>query len=178
MRIHKLNARSLLGSAETPHFHAFRLALLVAIGQQLAKGSPPFDFISNKAYQQLTCQFWPDSHLVAPQVHTVVTMRTKDRLTFTPAFLQIDTEYCPSRHRRPPCRTIIELPDDLLGVSLFDPERRSSTYTSLLWNLTPGEYNGNLYDALQLLASAYAHVEGPLFHSFHDMHPAPQGAPA
>lgn len=178
MRTHTLQARSLLAAPDSPHFHAFRLALFVAIGQQIAKGQAPFEFLSNKAFTQLTLSFWPDPQLVAPQVRTVVTMRTKNRLDGTPASLQTDIEYCPSRHKRPPCRTVIELPDELLGVSLFDPEERRSTYTSLLWNLTPGEYDSNLYDALKLLSAAYAHVEGPLFHSFADLTSLPQSAVA
>lgn len=173
MRTHTLKALSLLSAAETPHFHAFRLALLVALGQQLAKGQSPFEFFSNKAYTQLTLSFWPDEHLVAPQAHTVVIMRTKHLLDGTPASLQIDLEYCPSRHRRPPSRTVIQLPDDLLGTSLFDPEQPGSPYTGLLWNLTPGERHSNLFDPFRLLAAAYSHVEGPLFHSFGDL-PLPQ----
>lgn len=166
MRIHKLQARNLFGTPETPHFHAFRLALLSAAGYQAVQGKPVFDYEENRGYVQLTSQFWPDEHLVCPQVHTLITMRTKDRIQGTPGFLKMETQYTVLRHRRQPVTTIIELPDDLLGVELFNPEPRQSTYTGLFWNLTPGEVHGNLYDPFTLLCSAYAHVESPLFNSY------------
>lgn len=155
----------------TPHFHAFRLAIQAAMGRRACEGKLPFDFKRTPHHTDLSTCFWPDEYLISPQVHTEVIMRTKS-IDGQPAFLQMVACYDIARHRRPPTTTIVDLPDELLGVDNFNPDVRTSTYTGLYWNLTPGETSGNVYDALLLLACAYAQVESPSLMS-PSLHPSP-----
>lgn len=152
-------AELLRAHRNTPHFHAFRLAIEAAIGRRACEGLLPFDYLRTRHHTEISIGFWPDEYLISPQVRTEVLMRTKS--TDGPAFIQMVSMYDLHRHRRAPSTTIIELPDDLLGVENFNPEVRISTYKGLYWNLTPGETSANLYDALLLLACAYAQVESP-----------------
>lgn len=168
----RFHAQDLLRAhRDTPHFHAFRLSIQAAMGRRACEGKLPFDFQRTRHHAELSISFWHDEYLISPQVCTEVTMRTKS-IDGHPAFLQMVACYDRVRHRRPTTTTIVELPDELLGVDNFNPAVRTSTYKGLYWNLTPGETSSNLYDAVLLLTCAYAQVESPSLMS-PTLHPSP-----
>lgn len=139
--------------AESLHFHAFRLSLLVALGKSLL--SPGSSDLSDTSLE-----FWADPFLLADGVR--ISIRFEDRIQCRLDRMTSNAHITltPFGHARgfQHLEITVSFPDRLLGLSNL-VGRTDPTYRTALWNSTPGELNANLFDIIPVLAKAYARAQ-------------------
>lgn len=157
MSNHFFQAKDLFGHRAGARAAAFKTALMSAMGHLAIQSrhvlikdtlsSPPCGWVA----------FYPSDELIykAPRV----CVRFMRKCARTPARAIVEVGYHQAIHHRAPMQIEIQFPDDLQGLSGLMGDDEPIRYNGLFFNLTPGEYVANLYEAANSVCDAFEIAE-------------------
>ena len=164
MKHFRYEAARLLSADRMPMANALRLSVLAASGSRAMQGQLPFERDTLSRTLRGFLSFYPDESLLPKAPRFTLTFIGRDDAEGMPARAVLEVEYKAIAHGRAPVEIDIVYPDRLLGFEPLVGAPRESRYTSLYFNLTPCEYDGNLFDAISPVCAAFAATEDSYRH--------------
>ncbi len=157
MSSHVFQAKDLFGHRRGARAAAFKTALMSAMGHLALQSrnvlikdtlsAPPCGWVA----------FYPSDELIykAPRV----CVRFMRKSASAPARAIVEVDYRQGIHHRGPMEIEIQFPDDLQGLSGLMGDDEPIRYNGLFFNLTPGRYDSNLYEAVNSVCDAFEIAE-------------------
>lgn len=159
MTYYRYEASNLHGHVATQRTNLFKVALLAAMGTLALQGKPPLFRDTLSAALRGWIAFYPNEVFMPAPPRILVAFIDKDEREGLPARVAMEIDYTARHHKRAPVEIDVYFPDRLLGLGKLVGAEESDTYNGLFFNSTPGELNGNLFEAVNAVSAAYAETE-------------------
>ena len=159
MMHYRFEAEKLFGKVATQRTHLFKMAILSAMGLRSLEGKRPLIRDNLSSTVRGLISFYPNEALMLKPPRIIVALTDRDDRNGVPARAEIDLEYTEFTHGREAAKIEVCFPDRILGLGKVLGIDTECRYTSVYFNLTPGELSANLYDFLNPICAAFSAVE-------------------
>jgi len=155
---HVFLAKDLLGHKRGARSAAFKTAMLSAMGYLAVQSRKPLirDTLTSDLCGWIA--FYPSETFILRAPRICVRFLGQHHLG-DPARAVIDVDYKSAQNHRDAMSVEVIFPERLLGLEGLLGVEESLRYNGLYFNLTAGEYRGNLYEAINSVCDAFEIAE-------------------